>query len=95
MTTEYADKLLSKIQRKNKTGPVVVDDLIETLSFEETDRTIAAIQELKAAGLISDRSIKHKGRFGTELVLTEGYIEHGTVKAKLLNPKIISKPKKR
>jgi len=94
MTTEYADRLLSKIQRKNKTGPVVVDDLIEALSFEETDRTIAAIQELKAAGLISTRSIKHKGRFGTELVLSEGHIEHATVKAKILNPKIISKKKR-
>ena len=91
--SEYAQRLLSKIQKKNKTGPVVVDDLIEYTTFEETERIIAGIQELKLNGLISDKSIKHKGRFGTELVLTEGYVQHGTVKAKLTNPKLIAKKK--
>lgn len=93
--SEYAQRLLSKIQKKNKTGPVVVDDLIEYTTFEETERIIAGIQELKLNGLITDKSIKHKGRFGTELVLTEGHVQHSVVKAKLSNPKIIAKPKKR
>ena len=93
--SEYAQKLLLKIQKKNKTGPVVVDDLIEYTTFEETEKIIAGIQELKSNGLIVDKSIKHKGRFGTELVLTEGYIQHSEVKAKIPNPKLIAKSKKR
>lgn len=92
--SHYAQRLLARIQKKNKSGPVVIDDLIDYLSFEESDQLIAAIKELRENGLIVDRSIKHKGRFGTELVLTEGYIQHGTVKAPLLNPKLIAKSKK-
>ena len=66
------------------------------VSFEEWMKlwTEEDIKELRENGLIVDRSIKHRGRFGTELVLTEGYIQHGTVKAKLLNPKLIAKSKK-
>ena len=92
--SHYAQRLLARIQKKNKSGPVVIDDLIDYLSFEDSDQMISAIKELRENGLISDRSIKHKGRFGTELVLTDGYIQHGTVKAKLLNPKLIAKSKK-
>lgn len=81
--TPEAQKLLLKIQKKNKVGPVVIDDLIEFMSFEESNRLIDNIQELRKEGKITVESIKHKGRFGTELILTEGHVQHGIVKAKL------------
>ena len=93
--SEHAQKLLAKIQRKNKTGPVVIDDLIEFMSFADSDRLIADIQELRTAGLITVESIKHKGRFGTELILTDGHIQHGIVKAKLYSSKLITKNKRK
>jgi predicted transcriptional regulator len=91
--SEHAQKLLAKIQRKNKTGPVVIDDLIEFMSFADSDRLIADIQELRKAGLITVESIKHKGRFGTELILTDGHVQHGIVQAKL--SKMIVKVKRK
>lgn len=91
--TPDAQKLLLKIQKKNKTGPVVIDDLIEYMTFEESNRIIDNIQELRKEGRITIESIKHKGRFGTELILTEGHVQHDIVQAKL--SKMIVKVKRK
>jgi hypothetical protein len=76
MTSDYATKLYSRIQAKNKKGPVTIDMLIEDQDYQVVNKIISSIQELRVDGLVTIKSIKHRGRFENEIIPKDGYVEH-------------------
>jgi len=93
MLSEYASSLYARIQRKNKKVVVTVDDLIQYTDYQDTDKIIEAIKELRSEGLITTKSINNHGRFENELVPKDGYIEHKPQIYKAEKPKVIIRRK--
>lgn len=80
----YSLKIYSMIQKKGKRKIITADVLFENKSAKTTERLVNAIHDLQAQGLITLKSIVNRGRFETELIPKEGYVER--VKPAKRNP---------
>jgi len=83
MISPYSQKLYERIQKKNKKGIVTADSLYEDKTYKATIKIAEAIKELQAESLITIKSITNRGRFETELIPSEGYIQHSNIKGVL------------
>jgi hypothetical protein len=83
MLSSYSSKLYTRIQDKNQKNIVTVDSLYENKTYKATEKIANAIRELRSEGLITIKSILDHGKFASEIVTKEGYIEHMAAKGVL------------
>ncbi len=76
MVSEYATELYNTICRKNKRSTVTVDDLLVEKSYSDGIKIEGAIQELRQEGFLTIKEVRNHGRFETELIPKDNYIEH-------------------
>jgi len=105
VVSSYSQKLYLRIQEKNKKGVVTADSLFENKTWKATEKIAIALKELQAEHLISIKSVLDHGKFASELVTAENYVEHSGIKGTLRKeedfegdseaPKIPRKYKKR
>jgi hypothetical protein len=81
--SSYSGKLYTRIQDKNKKNIVTVDSLYENKTYKATEKIANAIRELRSEGLITIKSILDHGKFASELVTAENYVEHTGIKGTL------------
>lgn len=79
----YSQKLYTRIQEKNKKGIVTADSLFENKTWKATEKIVAALKELQASDLITIKSILDHGKFASELVTADNYVEHAAIKGTL------------
>jgi hypothetical protein len=79
----YSSRLYLRIQEKNKKGIVTADSLFENKTWKATEKISVALKELQAEGLITIKSILNHGKFASELVTAENYVEHSGIKGTL------------
>ncbi|MCK9458738.1 MAG: hypothetical protein M0R80_03800 [Proteobacteria bacterium] len=83
MLSSYASRLYLRIQEKNKKGIVTADSLYENKTYKATEKLANAIRELQAEHLLTIKSVLDHGKFASELVTAENYIEHSRIKGTL------------
>ena len=79
----YSSRLYLRIQEKNKKGIVTADSLFENKTWKATEKISVALKELQAEGLITIKSVLDRGKFASELVTAENYVEHSGIKGTL------------
>jgi hypothetical protein len=77
----FGKKIYDRIQKKNKRMMVTADLLYENKTYPATIKISEAIHEIIAEGLITIKSVVNHGRFETELIPKDGYIQHKAEKA--------------
>jgi len=80
IVSSYSQKLYLRIQEKNKKGVVTADSLFENKTWKATEKIVTALKELRAEGLITIKSVLDHGKFASELVTAENYVEHSGIK---------------
>jgi hypothetical protein len=83
MISSYSQKFYLRIQDKNKKNIVTVDSLFENKTYKATEKIANAIRELRSEGLITIRSVLDHGKFASEIITKEGYVEHMAAKGVL------------
>jgi len=81
--SSYASRLYLRIQEKNKKGIVTADSLFENKTYKATEKIANAIRELQAEHLLTIKSVLDHGKFASELVTAENYVEHAAIKGTL------------
>jgi len=81
--SSYSQRLYGRIQEKNKKNIVTADSLFENKTWKATEKIATAIRELQAEHLITIKSVLDHGKFASELVTAENYVEHSGIKGTL------------
>jgi alpha-D-ribose 1-methylphosphonate 5-triphosphate diphosphatase PhnM len=79
----YSQRLYTRIQEKNKKRIVTADSLFENKTWKATEKIANALRELQAEHLLTIKSVLDHGKFASELVTAENYIEHSGIKGTL------------